>query len=67
MFDSSIQGIRTNLERLSQVAVHLQEVETSDLPRDAVEMIRAQRATEASIATLGISCALHTHLIDLLA
>lgn len=67
MYDSSIAGIRSNLEIFAESARRLQNIEKADLPGESVTMMTAETGVAANIAVLRASLEASRYVIDILA
>lgn len=67
MFNYPIAGLNNHLDLLHNVARRLQESESSNLPRDMIDLIIAERGAEANIAVLRTEIEMSRNLIDIIA
>ena len=66
MFDSSIAGIRVNLEAFSRAAKALQNSESADLAAEMTALTISQKAVRANIEALRATQDASRRVIDLI-
>lgn len=65
MDDSSISGIRSNLDLFAQSARQLENIDKADLPTETAKMMVAEKAVEANVQVLRDSSKMSRYLVDI--